>query len=83
MSSHIDYTATGVVSRQETQAKMDARAAVTARIKPRAEYTIADRLEERALTYAPRPFLLYGDLTLSYAEVNTRSNRLAQGLRMD
>ncbi|MBL0122952.1 MAG: long-chain-acyl-CoA synthetase [Betaproteobacteria bacterium] len=61
---------------------MDARAAVTARIKPGAEYTIADRLEERALTYSTRPFLYYGDITLSYAEVNARSNRLAHTLHV-
>jgi fatty-acyl-CoA synthase len=80
VSSLTDLTKAGIVSREKTQAKMDARAAVTARIKPRAEYTIADRLEERTLTYSARPFLLYRDVVLSYADVNTQANRLAHAL---
>ncbi len=80
MSSQDPFAAAGIVPRDVTQAKMDARAAVTGRIKPRDHYTIADRVEERAVTHAGHPFLLCGDLTLSYAEVNAAANRLAHAL---
>ena len=70
-----------IVPREQTQARLDARAAAVARFKPEIEYTIADRLEERAQRYADRPFLLYGDLVLRYDEVNACANQAAYALR--
>lgn len=75
-----------LVSREETQRKLDKRAAASNTIRPGQPYTIADRLEAQALAQGKRPFLLFGDLVLSYAEVNARVNQvahavLAQGLR--
>ncbi|MFK0571453.1 long-chain-acyl-CoA synthetase, partial [Endozoicomonas sp.] len=79
ISSHIKYKnkKTSLVSREETQAKMDRRAVAANRIKPRNLYTVADRLEARAECYAERDFLIYGDQIFSYQEVNCRANRVA------
>jgi fatty-acyl-CoA synthase len=47
------------------------------KIKPRDLYTMADRLEHQAREQGERPFLIYGELTLSYAEVDARANQMA------
>lgn len=65
------------VDPQVTQAKMDLRAGAAAKIKPYANYTLADRLEEQAAVYGDRPFIIYQGQTLSYAEVNTQADRVA------
>ena len=59
-----------MITREETQARLDRRSAAAARFKPRSTFTIADRLEEHARAHGERPFLLYGDTVLSYAEVD-------------
>ncbi|MBN8840628.1 MAG: AMP-binding protein, partial [Sphingomonadales bacterium] len=41
------------------------------------DYTVADRLEERAADHADTPFILFEDLRLTFAEVNARANRVA------
>ncbi len=76
----------GVVPREITQARLDRRAAASARIKPRDLYTLADRLEEKAASQGERPFLIHGTQRFSYAEVDARANQvahaaLARGLR--
>ncbi len=68
------------VSREETQRKLDKRAVASNTVKPGQEYTIADRLEERARDFPERPFLLYGDQVLTYAEVNARANQVAHAV---
>ena len=70
-----------IVPREETQAKLDARSQASARIKPRDLYTVGDRLEEMAARQGARPFLLYGDLCVSYAEVDRQANRYANALK--
>ncbi|MNF37843.1 Long-chain-fatty-acid--CoA ligase FadD17 [compost metagenome] len=67
----------GPVPREQTQAILDRRGEAFARIKPADRYTLADRLEEQAQRFAERPFIVYGDQRLSYAEVNARANQLA------
>ena len=67
----------GVVPREITQAKLDRRAAASARIKPRDLYTLADRLEEKAASQGERPFLIHGAQRFSYAEVDARANQVA------
>ena len=81
MNHRSDQGMADIVPRDETQARLDARAAAVARFEPEAEYTIADRLEERSQRFAERPFLLYADLVLSYDEVNARANQAAHALR--
>lgn len=70
-----------IVSRDETQAKLDRRAQSSARIKPRDLYTIADRIEAQARAQGARPFLVYGDERYSYAEVDARANQFAHAMR--
>ena len=71
----------GVVSREETQAKLDRRARSSALIKPRDHYTIADRIEEQARGHGNRRFLVYGEAAYSYAEVDARANQVAHALQ--
>ena len=66
-----------VIPREVTQAKLDLRSAAAARFKPKAEYTIGDRLEEKSAALGSRPFLIMGDVVLSYGEVNARANQVA------
>ncbi|TIC79780.1 long-chain-acyl-CoA synthetase [Crenobacter intestini] len=66
--------------REVTQAKLDARAAVANTVRPHDAYTIADRLEAQAVAFAERPYLIYGDEVLSFADVNTLANRYAHAL---
>lgn len=65
------------VSREQTQALLDRRAMAAAQIKPADHYTIADRLEVQARQFGARPFLIYREQCLSYAEVDARANQLA------
>ena len=77
MNHGSDQDTARIVPREQTQAILDARAVAVARFRPEAEYTIADRLEERSLRFAGRPFLLYAGLVLTYEEVNARANQVA------
>ncbi|MFO1376991.1 MAG: long-chain-acyl-CoA synthetase [Steroidobacteraceae bacterium] len=70
-----------MITREETQARLDRRSAAAARFKPRSTFTIADRLEEHARAHGERPFLLYGDTVLSYAEVDARASQVAHAAR--
>ncbi|HYQ52995.1 MAG TPA: long-chain-acyl-CoA synthetase [Pseudomonas sp.] len=65
------------VPREQTQAILDRRAQAAANIRPAHRYTLADRLEAQAQRHAERPFILYGEQCLSYAQVNARADRLA------
>jgi fatty-acyl-CoA synthase len=68
---------TRVVPREQTQALLDQRAAAAGLIKPKDRYTLADRLEHQAREQGERTFLIYGEQTLSYAEVDARANQMA------
>ncbi|AYH43632.1 long-chain-acyl-CoA synthetase [Azoarcus sp. DN11] len=69
-----------IVSRDETQAKLDRRAQSSALIKPRDLYTTADRIEAQARAHGDRPFLVYGDARYSYAEVDAWANQFAHAM---
>ena len=71
------------VAREHTQALLDRRSAASAKIKPRDCYTLADRLEAQARLHADRPFLIYGDQRLSYAQVDARANQMAHAFYAD
>ncbi|MDR0212244.1 MAG: long-chain-acyl-CoA synthetase [Pseudomonas putida] len=66
-----------VVPREQTQALLDRRSVASAQIKPADLYTLADRLEQQARRFAERPFLIYGEQTLSYGEIDARANQMA------
>nr|WP_241214484.1 AMP-binding protein [Vibrio alfacsensis] len=68
------------VPRSETQAKMDRRAKAAMLIKPSDQYTLADRFEQQAQTFAERPFLIYGEHSWSYHEVDRQANKLAHAV---
>ncbi|QDX80170.1 long-chain-acyl-CoA synthetase [Denitratisoma sp. DHT3] len=70
-----------VVSRDETQVKLDRRNAVAGRHKPRQTYTMADRFEECAADSGERIFIHYGDHHWTYGEVNAIANRYARALQ--
>lgn len=76
MINHNQYSA-AVVSRAETQIKMDERAEAAQRVKPNDAYTIADRLEEQAKAAPENTFLIYQGQHYSYAEVDKRANQVA------
>ncbi|MBV0931735.1 long-chain-acyl-CoA synthetase [Marinobacterium weihaiense] len=75
---NIARTAQSIPPREETQRKLDLRAAAAALIKPSDHYTLADRLEEQVDRLGEHDFLVYGDLRLSYAAFDQRANRVAQ-----
>lgn len=64
----------------ETQKKLDRRSAAATAIKPRAPYSLGDRIEEKADAYANRPFLVYGGETYTYRESDERINQYAHAL---
>ncbi|CAH0991956.1 Crotonobetaine/carnitine--CoA ligase [Sinobacterium norvegicum] len=65
------------VTREQTQQKLNKLSAATMAHTPLQRYTVADRLEQQAVTFADRPFLIEGNVCLTYAEVNARVNQLA------
>jgi len=69
------------VSREETQRKMAALSQATLAHVPGQAYTVADRFEERARAHPGRPFLLFGDRSVSYGDTNAEANRVAGALR--
>lgn len=77
-----DVRSRKVVSRDETQAKLDVRSVAASRIKPADRYTLADRIEEKAASQGARTLLVYGNERLSYAEVDARANQVAHALHV-
>ena len=69
--------ANAVVPREQTQAILDRRSVAAGQIKPADHYTLADRFEQQAARFAERPFLIYGEQSLSYAEVDACANQMA------
>ncbi len=77
MSANLSAPSPAVVPREETQQKLNRRAQAAGLIKPSDQYTIADRVEEKAAELGDHPFIIYGDTQFSYAEVNARANKVA------
>jgi fatty-acyl-CoA synthase len=73
-------SAARVVSRDETQAKLDVRSRASMQIKPADLYTLADRVEAQAASLGQRDFLIYGEQRFSYAEVDARANQVAHAM---
>lgn len=70
-----------LVSREETQRKLDGRSAVAMKYMANNPDTIADRFEESAQRLVDRPFLLEGDSTYTYGQLNGRANQVARALQ--
>lgn len=69
-----------LVSREETQAKLDRRSAAAARHRASQTIGIAERLEATVREHGARPALMYGDECLSYRDLNRTVNRVAHAL---
>lgn len=67
------------ISREATQAKLDARAAAIETSATDA-YTIADRLEDQVRARGDEPFLFYGDQRWTYAQMDAEANQVARAL---
>lgn len=70
-----------VPGREETMARLMRGYARVAGFARDHDYTVADRLEERAADHADTPFILFEDQRLTFAEVNARANRVAHAAR--
>lgn len=66
-----------IPTREESQARLDRLSAAVLAHTPGQKYTLADRLEERAVQFADRPFLYFEDRVLTYRELNEAANRVA------
>ena len=73
-------SATGTVSREQTQQKLDLRGPVAARYMASTPYTTADRLEDCARDFGERIFLTEGDVRYTYAQLNQHANQVARAL---
>lgn len=69
-----------VVSREQTQAKLDKQAAGMLAYTPEQHYTVADLFERRCEQEPERAFIVWEDDTISYAQANAHSNRIANAL---
>jgi fatty-acyl-CoA synthase len=70
-----------IVPREVTQAKLDRRSAAALRHRASQTEGLAERFEATVARHGSRPFLFYGDESLTYAEADRRINRAAHALR--
>jgi fatty-acyl-CoA synthase len=66
-----------VPSREESMVRLMRGYTRVAKFARDLPYTTADRLEERAIDAGDRPFILFEEQSISYAEMNARANRVA------
>ena len=64
-------------SREESMARMMRGARRVAGFARDLEYTVPDRLEERAGDHADTPFIIFEEEKLTFAQANARANRVA------
>ena len=69
--------AASIVPREQTQAKLDRRAAVAATFRASSPYTTAERVEQGARDFGPRLCVRYGERSWTYAQFNDEVNRAA------
>ncbi len=66
-----------IVSRQQTQAKLELLASGVGKHVPGQTYLVPDRFEEYARQFPEKTFLFYDGHEISFAEINRRANRYA------
>ena len=71
---------TTLVSREQTQLKLDRRAPIAAKYMAATPYTMADRLDDCVRDFGERTFLTEGDVRYTYAQFNQRANQVARAL---
>lgn len=69
-----------VPSREQTMARLMLGYSRVAGFNRDREYTVADRLEERASDHADTPFILFEDERISFAQANAMANRIARAM---
>ena len=67
--------------REETQADLDRLSGEILAHTLSQAYTVADRVEEAARDSPDRPFVLFGDRRMSYAELNAAANEVAHAFQ--
>lgn len=75
-------------SREESMARLMRGYSRVAGFTRDMDYSVADRIEERAADHADTPFILFEDESISFAAANARANRIAHaaaaaGLKKD
>ncbi len=65
---------------ERVQKKLDLRSAAASKIKPTDFYTLGQRVEDTMAEFSEHPFLIYGDHTYSYQDVDERVNQYANAL---
>ncbi len=73
-------TSTEVVPREVTQARLNQAFTKVGGYRRDLEYSVADRLEERARDAADLPFMLFEGVRISFGEMNRRANRVAHAV---
>lgn len=76
----LPHSRKAIVSREETQAKLDRRNAPASRHKASQSYCIAECFEETVAAHADRRAVIYADTCLNYAQLNAQVNRTAHAL---
>ena len=69
-----------MVSRAQTQAKLDKQAAGALAYTPNQHFSVADLFEKRVAEQPNAPFIFYKGQTISYAQANAKANRIANAL---
>jgi fatty-acyl-CoA synthase len=71
-----------MIERADTWSRLSVYAGAAAAHRPGQSYTLADRVEEACAKHSDRPFLHFGDDTITYRDFAARANRVAHwGLR--
>lgn len=66
-----------MISREESQSRLDQLAAGALKHTPEQHYTVADRLEERAELSPHTPALIWNNEAISWGQLNKQANRYA------
>ena len=72
-----------LISRDETQAKLNLRGAAGMKVRASQTYTIAERVEESAASFGNNFCLAFQDQRYTYAQLNEQVNRVAHILHND
>ena len=67
-----------IPDRETSQSRLDRLAAGTLGHRPSQAYTVADRIEERACDSGGKPFVLFDERSVGYAELDRQANRVAR-----
>jgi fatty-acyl-CoA synthase len=81
MDTRVKGSSLEILPREVTQAKLDRRSAAAMRHRASQPEGLAERFESIVSQHGPRPFVVYGGETFSYAQVDQHINQAAHALR--